>query len=57
MMVGGGGRDSLKYLKRAWNSKEARRNKDFKNGGGQAGSSGGCLKKEGSGTPYDLRTS
>ena len=52
-----GGGNCLKYLKRGWNSKEARGNKDFKNGwgGGQAGSRGGCLKKEGAGTPYELR--
>ena len=24
-------------------------------GGGQAGSRGGCFKKEGAGTPYELR--
>ena len=53
MMVGG---DCLKYLKKGWNSKEARGNKDFKNEvGGQSGSRGGCLKKEGAGTPYELR--
>ena len=36
----------LKHRKRGWNRKEGRRHKDFKKGG-QAGSSGGCLKKEG----------
>ena len=49
------GGDCLKYLKSGWNRKEGRGNKDLKNGegGGQAGSRGGCLK-EGPGTP--LRT-
>ena len=51
MMLG----ELSKYLKRRWNSNEARGNKDFKNQGGQAGSRGGCLKKEGAGTPYELR--
>ena len=37
-----------------WNRKEGRGNKDFKKGGGQTGSRGGCLKKEGAETP--LRT-
>ena len=38
-----------------WNRKEGRGNKDFKKGGGgQAGSSGGCLKKEGLEPPYEL---
>ena len=41
-----GGGNCVKYLKRGWNRKEGRRNKDFKRGGGQAGSRGGCLKKE-----------
>ena len=36
----------LKYLKRGWNRKEGRGNKDFKKGGGQAGSRSGCVKKE-----------
>ena len=36
----------LKYLKRGWNKKEGRGNRDFKKrSGGQAGSRGGCLKK------------
>ena len=49
-----GGGNCLKYLKRGWNRKEGRENKDFKKGG-QAGSRGGCLRKGGdSGTP--LRT-
>ena len=33
----------LKYLKRGWNRKEGRENKDFKNGG-QAGQGMGALK-------------
>ena len=41
-------------LKRRWNRKEGRGNKDFKKGGGQAGSRVGCLKKGETGTP--LRT-
>ena len=53
--MGEGGGNCVKYLKREWNRKEGRGNKDFKKGGGQAGSRGGCLKKGGwSGTP--LRT-
>ena len=36
-----------KYLKWGWNRKEGWRNKDLKKGGGQAGSKGGCLKKQG----------
>ena len=39
----------LKYLKRGWNRKEERGQKDFKKGR-QAGSRGGCLKKWGAGT-------
>ena len=39
-----GGEKCLKYLKRGWNRKEGRGNKDFKKGE-QAGSRGGCLKK------------
>ena len=46
-----GWRDCLKYLKREWNRKEGRGNKDFKKGGGQAGSRGGCLKTREAGTP------
>ena len=50
-----GGGNCLKYLKKEWNSKEGRRgNKDFKNGGRQAGSRGGCLKKRGLEPPYEL---
>ena len=40
-----GGGNSLKYLKRGWNRKEGRGNKDFKKEG-KAGSRCGCLKKE-----------
>ena len=40
------GENCLKYLKRGWNRKEGRGNKDFKKGG-QAGTRGGCLKKGG----------
>ena len=47
-------KNCLKYLKRGWNRKEGKGNKNFKKGGGQAGSRGGCLKKSGAGTP--LRT-
>ena len=49
-----GGGDCLKYLKRRWNRKEGRGNKNLKKGRGQAGSRGGCLEKRGAGTP--LRT-
>ena len=38
-------------LKGGWNRGEGRENKDFKEGGGQAGSRGGCLKKEGGWNP------
>ena len=40
-----GGGNYLKYLKRGWNRKEGRGNKDFKKGE-QAGSRGGCFKKD-----------
>ena len=40
-----GGGNCLKHLKRGWNRKEGRGNKDFKKGGGQAGSRVGFLKK------------
>ena len=46
-----GGGNCLKYLNRGWNIKERRGNKDFKGGGGQAESRGGCLKKGWVGTP------
>ena len=51
-VVGG---DRLKYLKRGWNRKEGKDNKDLKKGGGgQAGPRGGCLKKGGLEPPYEL---
>ena len=48
-----GGGNCLKYLKRRWNRKEGRRNKDFKKGG-KVGQEVGTLKREWAGTP--LRT-
>ena len=45
--------EHLKYLKMKWNRKMGRANNDFKKGG-QAGSKGGCLKKEGLEPPYKL---
>ena len=42
------GGNHLKYLKRGWNGKEGRGNKDFKKGW-QAGSRGECLKNFGVG--------
>ena len=47
------GGDYLRYLKKGWNKKEGRGNKDFKKEG-KAGSRGECLKKRGAGT--SLRT-
>ena len=44
-----GGENCLKYLKRGYNRKEGRGNKDFKKGGASAGSRGMCFKKEGGG--------
>ena len=44
--LGDGVGNCLKYLKREWKSKEGKENKDFEKGG-QAGSRGGCLKREG----------
>ena len=46
----------MKYLKKGWNKKEERRNKDFKSGGGRGGklSQGVSALKKGAGTP--LRT-
>ena len=49
-----GGGNCVKYLKRGWNRKEGRGNKDFKKRGGQAGSRGECLKKGGLEPPYKL---
>ena len=59
-----GGRNCLKYLKRGWNRKEVRRNKDLKKGGGGGGGGGegggggggGCHKK-GGGTPLQTMLS
>ena len=48
-LVAGGWWVCLKYLKRGLNRKEERGNKDFKNGGAETMSMGGCLK--GAGTP------
>ena len=48
-----GGGNYLKYLKRGWNKKEGRRNKDFKSAGGKLSQGVSALKK-GAGTP--LRT-
>ena len=47
-----GGGNCLKYPKRGWNRKRGGET-DFKKerGGRQDGSSGGCLKKVGAGTP------
>ena len=47
------GGTKIKYLKRGWNRKEGRGNKDFRNGG-QLGSRVGCLKKGGLEPPYKL---
>ena len=45
----------MKYLKKGWNKKEGRRNKDFKSGGGEGRlSQGVSALKKGAGTP--LRT-
>ena len=50
------GGNCLKYLKREWNRKEEKGNKDFKKRG-QAGSRGGCaLKRGGGGAATPLRT-
>ena len=46
------GANCLKYLKRGWNRKEGRGNKDLKRG--QAGSRGGCLKRGEAGTPLRI---
>ena len=48
-----GGGNCLKYLKRGWNRKEGKINKDFKKEG-QAGPRGGCFKKGGLEPPYKL---
>ena len=50
-----GGGNSLKYLKRGWNRKEGRGNKDFRRGGGcKIGQGVGALKI--GGTRTTLRT-
>ena len=49
----GVGENCLRYLKRGWNRKKGRGNKDFKKGD-QAGTRAGSLKKGVTGTP--LRT-
>ena len=52
------GGNCLKYLKRGWNRKEGKGNKDFKKVEGQTWSRGGCLKKGvGAGTPLGTMTS
>ena len=43
------GRNCLKYLKRVWNRKQGRGNKDFKKGGGKLGQ-GVCTWKRGGGS-------
>ena len=47
------GGDYLEYLKRAWNRKEGRGNKDFKKRG-QATPRSRCLKKGRLEPPYEL---
>ena len=50
-----GGGDCLKYLKRGWNKKEGRGNKDFEKRGGQLGQGVGALKGGGGVKPsYEL---
>ena len=52
----GGGEDCLKYLKRGWNRKEGKGNKDFKKGEGKLGQ-GECALKRGDSDPltnYEL---
>ena len=44
----------LKYLKRGWNRKEGRRNKDFEKGKGELGQGVGALKKGGLEPLYEL---
>ena len=46
-----GGGNCLKYLKKGWNRKEGRGNKDFKRGrGDKLGELMGAIKREGAGT-------
>ena len=52
MMVGG---TVYNTLKGDGTAKRRGETKILKTGGGQAGSRDGCLKKEGAGTPYELR--
>ena len=47
------GLDCLKYLKREWNRKEGRGNKDFKKGG-KLGQGVSALKRRGLEPPYEL---
>ena len=49
------GGNCLKYLKREWNRKAEKGNKDFKKGG-EAGSGGGGALKGGGGAATPLRT-
>ena len=42
-----GGGNCLKYLKRGWNGKEGKGNKDFEKGGGKLGQGVGALKRGG----------
>ena len=51
-----GWRDCLKYLKREWNRKEGKGNKDFKKrgGGGKLGQGVGALKQGRLEPPYKL---
>ena len=46
----------MKYLKRGWNRKEGRGNKDFKKVGGKLGQGVGALERGmgGAVTPYEL---
>ena len=48
-----GGGNCLNYLKKGLNRKEGK-GQDFKKGGGQAGSVGGCLEKGVAGTPLRI---
>ena len=53
-MVGG---NCLKYLRRQWNRKEVRGNKDLKKRGDKLGQGVGALKKEGLEPPHKLWSS
>ena len=50
------GGNCLKYLKKGWNRKEGKGNKDLIKGGRQAGPRSGCLKKGGLEPPHELWT-